>query len=379
MSSLYLHIPFCSQKCPYCDFFSHVGSQQEIDEYVDLLILNLQILKRNQSSSAPFETIFFGGGTPSLLSTAQVESILNAIDQTFGIAKDAEITLEANPGTVNLEQLQGYRQAGVNRLSLGIQSLSDQKLQLLGRVHSASQAQESIIAARTAGFENLSLDLMFALPDQDLPALEKDISALLEFSPEHISLYGLSFEEGTEFYTRLHSGRLTACKENLYADQYQLLHEQLGAAGFEHYEISNFAHPEQRCRHNQIYWQRGSCLAIGAGAHSFIGEGWGERWHIPADLKLYRESLSYGKDPAELLERYDHQGAMKEYVYLALRTSDGVTLDKFEQQFNLQLTQVFSSALNKTDSDLLFHLNPDRYSFSLKGWLLYDHLISHFL
>ena len=379
MSSLYLHIPFCSQKCPYCDFFSQVGSQQQINEYVELLNLNLQILKQKETISTPFRTIFFGGGTPSLLSVKQIENILNSIEKTFGIESDAEITLEANPGTVTFEQLQGYRQAGINRLSLGIQSLNDQKLQLLGRIHSANQARESIIAARSAGFENLSLDLMFALPGQDLPLLEKDISALLEFSPEHISLYGLSFEEGTEFYTQLHSGRLTACEENLYAEQYQLLHERLIASGYDHYEISNFARSGQRCRHNQVYWQRESCLAIGAGAHSFIDKGWGERRNIPPNLKRYRETLLQGKDPAEMLERYDHWGAMKEYVYLALRTSNGVTLRAFDQQFNGDFPQVFSSALNKTSNYLISHSNPDRYSLNLEGWLLYDHLISHFL
>ena len=379
MSSLYLHIPFCSSKCPYCDFYSQVGSQQQIAEYVELLNLNLKILKQKNSSFQPFETIFFGGGTPSLLSVSQIESLLNSIQQIFGIETGAEITLEANPGTVTLEQLQGYRQAGINRLSLGIQSLNDQNLRRLGRIHNANQARESIIAARTAGFNNLSLDLMFALPDQDLASLEQEISALLNFSPEHISLYGLSFEEGTEFYAQLQTGKLISCEENLYAEQYLLLHQRLVSAGYEHYEISNFAQPGNRCGHNQIYWQRESCLAVGTGAHSFIEKGWGERWHVPADLNHYRESLSHGKDPAELLERYDHRGAMKEYIYLALRTSNGVDLQEFERKFNRHLKEVFTAALNKTGHYLDSHSRPNCYCFDLNGWLLYDHLISHFL
>ena len=379
MSSLYLHIPFCSSKCPYCDFFSQVGSQQQIDEYVELLNLNIKILKQKSSSFQPFKTIFFGGGTPSLLSVKQIENLLNSIQQTFGIETGAEITLEANPGTVTLERLRGYRQAGINRLSLGIQSLNDQNLNQLGRIHNANQVQESIAAARSAGFDNLSLDLMFALPDQNLSALELEISALLQFNPEHISLYGLSFEEGTDFSARLQSGELAPCEESLYVEQYQLLHERLGAAGFEHYEISNFARPGRRCRHNQIYWHRGSCLAIGAGGHSFVENEWGERWHIPANLKYYKESLLHGKDPAELLERFDYQGAMKEFVYLALRTNSGINLQEFERRFGLPLQQIFSSALNKTDKYLHLRLNPDRYCFNLNGWLLYDHLISPFL
>ena len=379
MSSLYLHIPFCSQKCPYCDFFSQVGSQQQIDEYVDLLNLNLQILKRKEIISTPFRTIFFGGGTPSLLSVKQIENILTSIEKTFGMTLYAEITLEANPGTITLEQLQGYRQAGVNRLSLGIQSLNDQNLQRLGRIHSACQSQASIVAARAAGFENLNLDLMFALPNQDLQLLETEILNLLTFNPEHISLYGLSFEEGTEFFSQLQAGKIVACEENLYAEQYKILHERLIVSGYDHYEISNFARSGKRCHHNQIYWQRESCLAIGAGAHRFVEKEWGERWHIPANLKHYSNSLLHGKDPAELLERYDHYGAMKEYVYLGLRTANGVDLNKFEQKFNLPMRQVFPSALDKIADYLCLHSGSERYSFNLKGWLLYDHLISHFL
>ncbi|MBE9486207.1 MAG: radical SAM protein, partial [Chloroflexi bacterium] len=173
MSSLYLHIPFCSSKCPYCDFFSQAGSQKQLDEYVELLNLNIRILQQKFPHNPPLETIFFGGGTPSLLSAEQIGSLLKNIKGTFDIDKNAEITLEANPGTVDLDQLRGYRQAGVNRLSLGIQSLNDQHLQLLGRIHTADQAQDSVIAARAAGFNNLSLDLMFALPDQDLSSLEE--------------------------------------------------------------------------------------------------------------------------------------------------------------------------------------------------------------
>lgn len=377
MGSLYIHIPFCSSKCPYCDFYSQVGSLEQIDEYVNLLDLNTEILKQITSSPQPFDTIFFGGGTPSLLSVSQIERILNTIQKTFGIKEDAEISLEANPGTVNLEQLRGYRQAGINRLSLGIQSLNDKKLQLLGRIHNVYQAHQSIDAARSAGFDNLNLDLMFALPNQDLTGLNQEILALLSFAPEHISLYGLTFEQGTEFSERLQSGQLSSCDESLYAEQYHLLHEKLAATGYDHYEISNFSHPERRCRHNQIYWQRESCLAIGVGSHSFLGEGWGERWHIPADLKQYRHSLQHGENPAELLETYDRQAAMKEFVYLALRTCDGINLNKFKQLFNLSIDQAFPIALKKADEYL--RTDNDRCNFKLNGWLLYDHLISNFL
>ena len=379
MSSLYIHIPFCASKCPYCDFFSQVGSQLEIDEYIKLLLLNIEILGRENPLTLPLRTVFFGGGTPSLLSAKQIETILDQLGRTFGFSTDVEISLEANPGTINLKKLQGFHQAGVNRLSLGIQSLNDQRLQLLGRIHTAEQARQSVNAARYAGFDNLSLDLIFALPDQDLSALQQEVTALLELSPEHISLYGLSFEEGTNFFSRLQSGELSSCDENVYAEQYLMLDEQLSAAGFEHYEISNFSRPERRCRHNQTYWQREDCLAIGAGAHSFIDQAWGERWYIPANLQSYNNSLLRGGSPAELLETYDQAGAMKEFAYLALRTSNGIDPEEFKQRFKLPFQQVFAGELDKIKKHLLSPSTSGHYRFNVKGWLLYDHLISYFL
>jgi len=377
MGSLYLHVPFCVSKCPYCDFYSQVGTQAQIDAYVELLKLNVSIIEVNSRPTKTLTSVFFGGGTPSLLNPSQIGNLLQAIDLTIGIALDAEISLEANPGTINLTQLQGYRSVGVNRLSIGVQSFDDCNLRLLGRIHSADEAQAAIGAARTAGFDNLNLDLMFALPGQELAALDREITAILNYEPEHISLYGLSFESGTAFATRLAAGDLAACKENLYAEHYKLLHRRLLRVGFEHYEISNFAHPGKRSRHNQVYWRRGRCMAAGAGGHSFDASGWGERRHIPADVEKFRESLQRGKDPSERLEVYDKAGAMREFAYLALRTVDGIERAEFKRRFGSYPEKIFASAMNKCGNYL--RLNDNSYHFELEGWLLYDHFISHFL
>ena len=377
MSALYIHIPFCSSKCPYCDFFSQVGTPRQLDGYVDLLKLNLTILKRDFPDTSAFDTIFFGGGTPSLLSVAQLAALLSTIQNHFDINPEAEITLEANPGTVDSTKLEGYRNAGVNRLSLGIQSLNDYNLQALGRIHTAGQARECVVAARQAGFDNLSLDLIFALPGQTLSGMEREITNLLELKPEHISLYGLSFEEGTDFFKRLTRGELKACDENVYAEQYKMIHRELSRAGFEHYEISNFALPGFRCRHNQIYWQRRNCLAIGCGAHSFIERNWGERWHIPGALTQYQAALTQGMNPAEQLEVFDRSGAMKEFIYLALRTKDGLSAADFLQRFGERPDKSFSLAFAKTSRYL--QQSDSRWHFDPEAWLLYDHLITHFL
>ncbi len=377
MSALYIHIPFCSQKCPYCDFYSFVGSELQIESYIDLLCQNINVLKEVNLPSAPFETLYFGGGTPSLLQPKQIEKILKKIEECFGIDINAEVTMEANPGTITLQRLEGYRLAGINRLSLGVQSLQNENLHKLGRIHDVDQIYIGIENARKAAFDNLSLDLMFALPGQVVRDVEIELSELLSFDPEHVSLYGLSFEEGTDFYRQLQSGQLSKSDEGLYADQYELLHDQLELSGYEHYEISNFARPGFRSRHNQVYWERKHCQAIGVGSHSFIDKGWGERWSVPASMEEYKASLGDAENPARLVETYNKQEAMGEYIYLGMRTRDGVNKQAFQEKFNCHVEDVFPEALERIE--VFLEITENHYCLNLKGWLLYDHLISNFL
>ena len=375
MSSLYLHIPFCRSKCFYCDFYSQVGSSAQLSDYVELLHTDLRLLAQ-QSPQSSFETIFFGGGTPSLLSVTQVAGLLRQIEQDFALAADCEISLEANPGTLAAEKLHGYRDAGVNRLSLGVQTFSAERLQQLGRSHAAAEARQSVKLARAAGFNNLNLDLMFSLPGQTCRQLQDDLESLLELPPQHLSLYGLSFESGTELSASLKRGELRENCDEVYAEQYRLLVASMATAGFEHYEISNFARPGKRCRHNQVYWRRQPCLAVGSGAHSFTAAGWGERWQRP-ELDAYRAKLFAGENPGELLERFDRQGAMAESLYLALRTRDGQSRVVFHQQFGVFPEDAFPAAFVQLGERL--RLNADHWQFDLEAWLLYDHFISAFL
>lgn len=378
MSSLYLHIPFCQRKCDYCDFFSTAAfCSDEIDQYVELLSLELAQLKRRYPETPLLQTLFFGGGTPSLLSVEQLGKILQRLDHSFGFSANCEISLEANPGTVDQVKLNGYRQAGVNRLSIGVQTLKDKYLRLLGRVHSAAEARQAVSMARAAGFENVSLDLIFALPGQTLQQLTEDVEALLALQPQHLSLYGLTFEADTALYERRQSGELAEVDEQAYVDSYLLINRLLTAAGFEHYEISNFARPGYRCRHNQVYWQRRSCLALGCGAHGFVADGWGERWQVPPDLRQYRQKLAAGGAALLLLESFDRQTAMAETIYLALRTADGLSRKSFKLRFGVFPEAAFPGAFRHLAERL--SLRADCWCFDLQGWLLYDHLISAFL
>jgi oxygen-independent coproporphyrinogen-3 oxidase len=376
MSGLYLHIPFCIQKCPYCDFFSEEAGEANITDYPSLLKRHLTWAAEH-GESQPIETIYFGGGTPSLLSPQAVADILQTANQVFDVSKNAEITLEANPGTVSQRSLSGYRNAGVNRLSLGLQTCSDSQLALLGRLHNRKDGIAAYNWARQAGFDNLSLDLMFALPGQTPAALEEDLCNYLELAPEHLSCYGLTAEPGTPFQQRVSSGEMALPDEEFYADAFMLIHERLAGAGYEHYEIANYARDGYTCRHNLGYWQRRPCLGIGAGAHSFRNAQWGSRWEVPADLAAYRQALHDRQEPMRCLETFDDQSALHETIYLALRTRRGIADDELRHRFGCTLQEAFPEAIAASAQWLVS--KDGRWSFTPAGWLLFDHLILPFL
>lgn len=376
MFSLYIHVPFCRRKCPYCDFYSVPAEAAALADYPALLCRHLELTDK-EDWSGPVETIFFGGGTPSLLPPAAIAAVLTRTASLFGLSADAEITLEANPGTVTPATLAGYRTAGVNRISLGIQSLQSEQLQRLGRIHSSQDARQAVAWARQAGFDNLSCDLMFALPGQSAAALQQEIGAFLDLDPDHLSCYGLSLEETTPFYHLHRAGGLALPDDELYRQHYLELHETLQGAGFDHYEIANFARPERQCRHNLTYWRRRGYLGIGAGAHSFHQRNWGRRLAVPSDLPAYATALDRGSDPSQEIESFDRLGAMSETLYLGLRTAEGVAEESFRDRFGLGVAAAFPAALRQAGPRLA--LREGSWRLDLQGWLLFDHLISPFL
>ena len=375
MAGLYFHIPYCRTKCAYCDFFSVADALLPLCDYVALLHTHLELA--TFQSPDPLASVFFGGGTPSLLDPQAVAGLLAAAERRFGFAPGVEISLEANPGTVTPASLAGYRAAGVNRLSLGLQSLDDGSLAFLGRGHSAAQGRQALDWARRAGFDNLSCDLIFGLPGETEASLAAELRGLLDLAPEHLSCYGLTIEPGTPLATRQQQGEFLPTDEGRFAAGYRQIDAALGAAGLGHYEVSNFARPGRECRHNLGYWQRHSVLGLGAGAHSFAAEGWGRRLAVAADLVGYAAALRAGQDPAAELERFDRQGAMAETLYLGLRTATGIDAAAFQEQFGTDVATAFPAALRRCAGRL--SLRHGRWAFDLDGWLLYDHLISAFL
>jgi oxygen-independent coproporphyrinogen-3 oxidase len=337
--ALYLHVPFCRRRCSYCDFNTFAGLEGLFEPYAAALAK--EILRVGQGERAI--SVFFGGGTPSVLPTALVGDVLAACCEAFAVEARAEISLEANPGTVDEEKLADLRHLGVNRLSLGVQSARADELALLGRLHSFEQAVQAVSLARAAGFDNLSLDLIYGLPRQSLAHWAETLRAALALSPQHISAYCLSVEDGTPLADWVESGQVPAPDADLAAEMYELAERVLKQAGFVHYEISNWARPGRECRHNLVYWRNGAYLGFGAGAHSHrAGRRW---WNVPAPA-AYIARLKAGENPQEDAEEIDAALAMCETMMLGLRLREGVSARAFEERFGRGLAEVYGPELD---------------------------------
>lgn len=322
---LYVHVPFCVRKCGYCAFHSGPFSTVAVAEYMELVLREMAGWGRTLGR-VPVETVFFGGGTPSLLEPGQIGAILEAAAGVFDLGADAEITLEANPDSaVRPGFLDVVRRLGVNRLSLGVQSLQDELLAMLGRPHDSAQARQAVHAARAAGFENLSMDLIWGLPGQDLPGWMRDLAEVVTLAPDHLSCYGLSLEEGTPLARQYQAGALSLPDEEALARMYLDGSEFLQSRGYAHYEISNHARPGRESRHNQGYWSGRDYLGLGPSAVSTLGD---KRRTNPSGLEAYARAVVAGAalDEVEFLSA---RTRWQEMVMLALRTSRGLGLEKF--------------------------------------------------
>jgi oxygen-independent coproporphyrinogen III oxidase len=369
--SLYLHIPFCHTRCHYCDFNTYAGILPLREPYVQALQIEIELagkLARHPDGTARHaRTIFFGGGTPSLLSAIQTRHLLHACHSAFALDEDAEVTLEANPGTLTLEHLIELRTAGINRLSVGAQSFDSALLKILGRIHSPGEIHQAVHAARAAGFTSINLDFMFGLPGQTVQHWRETLDQALALRPEHLSLYSLIIEEGTPFYTWTQEGSITPGDEDLCADMYEYADERLQAAGYENYEISNWALPGHQCRHNLTYWHNLPYLGMGAGAYSSFG---GRRFsNVLAPLEYIRLLKARLRPEAES-ETIERVQEMTETAFLELRTAMGVHLPSFEQRFSESLAHFVGDRLRAVEAAGLLEQTPEWLRLSKRGRLL---------
>lgn len=349
---VYIHIPFCRQKCFYCDFPSFAGRERYESDYIDALCREIAVqgaLYRGRWGRPA--TIYMGGGTPSVLPAELMEKLLAKIQEVFAVEdgegeqkNPLEFTVECNPGTIDPAYLKMLRRYGVNRLSFGVQTFDDALLKRIGRIHTGSQAREAMELARAAGFRNVSMDLIYGLPDETIEMLQHDLETMISLQPEHISIYGLQLEEGTAFAKMQELGKLHLPDDDTVEKMYDTMTSFLPQHGYARYEISNFARPGFESRHNLSYWQDVPYLGLGAAAHSYLD---GQRYENVHEIPLYIEGIRSGKGVRREEEPATRTIAMEEFAFLALRTAQGIDKRRFAEKFGVTLTEVYAKPIAK--------------------------------
>ena len=384
--SLYVHIPFCLRKCRYCDFLSAPQTDIDRERYVKALIREIKTQK-DCPAGRPVDTVFFGGGTPSVLSADQIGRIIDALREVFLILPDAEVSLETNPGTADFEKLSAFKEAGINRLSMGVQSMHDEELHLLGRIHTAEQALEAFKTARAAGFDNINIDLMSALPGQTFDSWADSLRQAVEWRPEHISAYSLIIEPGTPFSALYDAGELPPLPdEETDRKMYHYTREYLAQHGYGRYEISNYALKGRECRHNSGYWTGHPYLGFGIGAASYVN---GARFSNIPDFETYIVEMEKAGIPAEIVQVYEkvrteihsltEQEKMEEFMFLGLRMTAGVKTSDFASRFGKSLDEVYGDVIRRHLAQGLLQRTPEGFCLTERGTDVSNYVMADYL
>ena len=357
---IYVHIPFCKRKCAYCDFISFSGKQKLIPEYIESVIKEIKNYKI-EKDKYEIKTIYFGGGTPSIIESKYIVEILKTIKEEFNVLNNAEITIEVNPGTVDKQKLKDYIDAGINRISIGLQSTRSELLKLVGRIHSYSQFLEVYNLAREVGFNNINIDLMIGLPVQRLKDVETDLERIINLKPEHISVYSLIVEEGTRLEERIKNDELYLPSEELERKMYWRVKETLEQNGYKHYEISNYAKPGFESKHNVSCWNQEEYIGIGIAAHSYIDK---KRY---ANTDEFEEYFDWPENSQIIYEKQTKEDEMKEYMLLSLRKIEGVKISEFKNKFIENPIYLYKEILNQLVGKELVEIDIDNIKLTQKG------------
>ncbi len=369
---VYVHYPFCARKCPYCDFNSHARREGEVDAYIDALLGEAEAWR----GLVEADTIFVGGGTPTHATAEQLERYLVGVCDVLAPRDDAEITVEANPGSVDPAKVAALRRAGVNRVSMGAQSFHAHHLQALGRIHDVDDTERSAATVKAGGIERLSLDLILAVPDQTLAEQARDIQRVLALEPEHVSAYVLTYEEGTVFTRRMRQGLLPAPKPERELAHLHLVCEQLERAGLARYEISNFARPGAESRHNLGYWRNVEWLGLGAGAHSHVG---GRRWKNVDDPAGYAQRIAGDGEAHTWHEQVEPAWQLFESLMMGLRLIEGIDLDVLDARFGLDVRTEHAQALERHEASGFLVRDGARLRLTPKGLDVANAVIGDFV
>ncbi len=377
---IYVHVPFCIRKCHYCDFYSLpiAGVADRVEAFVGAVCREMAMAAERHAGLGPFQapSLFLGGGTPSLLRPEQMGQILETAGALFGLTPDAEITVESNPGTISAEKASAYRALGVNRVSMGVQTFDDDLLRALGREHSAAQSVDAMRVLREAGFTNISVDLISALPGQTLGGWVETLRRAIALGPEHVSAYGLMVEHGTAFAEWERQGRLALPDEDLELAMLEAGIAELVGAGFEHYEISNFALPGRRSVHNRIYWRNEPYLGFGPSAAGYIG---GVRATNVRSLSGYLDAIAHGRPAVDSAEEPSPAQQMGETMMVGLRLLEGVETARFRERFGVSPHEVYADPIRRLVAAGLLNADDERLALTHQGLLLANNVVAEFL
>ncbi len=373
-SALYIHIPFCDHKCIYCDFYSIITTDN-ISNFLQAVKTEIKHYSRFYNDDRIFSSIYFGGGTPSLMEPFYLEEIISSIKNNYSVSEDAEITMETNPGTVNKTKLSEFREIGINRLSIGIQSFHDDELKFLTRIHDKGTAVKTVYNAVEAGFENINIDLIFNLPGQTKEKWEYNLHQAVDLPIKHISAYSLILEHGTILNKMVLDGKVVLQDNDYDADLYEMAIDFLTSSGFIQYEVSNFTKPGYECRHNNAYWRYRDYLSVGPSAHSFVN---GKRWRNFSSLKHYISEIKRNESAIASSEFINEESALNEYVMLALR-SKGIDLNELGKKFgNSWINRNFNYIKMLNEKNLIL-LKEDFIQLTKSGYAVCDEILSKFV
>ncbi len=360
---LYIHIPFCMQKCNYCDFNSFKVTKEEKNRYLKNLIKEMKLYSEKLKEK-DFTTLFLGGGTPTILSEEELEYVFKNIYECFNIKKDAEISIESNPGTLNRKKLTQLKNMGVNRISIGLQAFQEKHLKYLGRVHTYEDFEQNFKDAKEVGFENINVDLMFSLPNQNFEEWKETLEKVVSLEPTHISAYSLIIEEGTVFGELHEKGELKLLEEEIDLKMYYYTREYLQNNNYEQYEISNYAKKGYECRHNILYWECRAYLGLGPGAHSYLE---GVRFSNISSLEGYFKNLEENSLPIKEKQKLNVKEKMEEKIFLGLRMNKGIDFEKFYQEFHIHFMKVYKDVVEKLKEEGLLEYDKNRIYLTHKG------------
>ncbi|MFH2045886.1 MAG: radical SAM family heme chaperone HemW [Pseudomonadota bacterium] len=371
-AGIYIHIPFCISKCPYCDFFS-ITDLSIKKEFIKALLAEMLMYKY---LPLVFDTIYIGGGTPSVLNPKEIAQILDTAFKLFKIAPDPEITIEVNPKTISPESLKDFRQTGINRINIGVQSFSDDNLKFLGRIHSAKEAKAAIRWAQNAGFENFGIDLIYGLPAQSEKSWLSDLECAMQYKPAHISCYMLTYEPNTPIFNNMKSGCFSPLPESLAGSLFELTADFLENQAYIHYEVSNFSSSlDKKSRHNIKYWSDTPYLGFGPSAHSFDGRQ--RSWNVRS-VKDYIKNIEAGISPIEDNEVLSREQHIMESILLGLRQTEGINIKNFNAKFGIIFEDIFKDTISELQNRGLAVLTVDRCRLTTKGMLLLDSICAMF-